>query len=127
MSTDGIAAFADHVVSTTYDTLPPSSVQAAKTFILDSFGVGVAGSAGPWLDGLIASVGAQGQADDARIWVHGNRLPASAAAMINAYQMHNSEFDCVHEAAVVHAMTVPLAAAMAEADRHTAAPSTANP
>ncbi|MEM9626808.1 MAG: MmgE/PrpD family protein [Pseudomonadota bacterium] len=117
MTADGIAAFADHVVGVSYDTLPPGAIQAAKTFILDGFGVGVAGSAGPWLDGLIASAGVQGQGDDARVWVFGNRLPASAVAMVNAYQMHNSEFDCVHEAAVVHAMTVPLAAIMAEAER----------
>ena len=117
MSDDGITAFAEHVIRTNYQSLPPGAVKAAKTFILDGFGVGVAGSAGPWLEGLIASAGAQGQGEDARVWVFGDRLPASAAAMVNAYQMHNSEFDCVHEAAVVHAMTVPLACAMAEAER----------
>ncbi len=117
MNEDGISAFAGHVVDTGYADLPATAIKAAKTFILDGFGVGVAGSSGPWLDGLIASAGLQGQGDDARVWVHGDRLPASAAAMINAYQMHNSEFDCVHEGAVVHAMTVPLAAVMAEAER----------
>ena len=117
MTQDGIGAFANHVIGTGFEDLPPSTIAAAKTFILDGFGVGVAGSAGPWLDGLIASISLQGQSDDARVWVHGDRLPASAGAMINAYQMHNSEFDCVHEGAVVHAMTVPLAAVMAEAER----------
>jgi len=114
---DGIDDIASHVASIDYDDLPATAIHAAKTFILDGFGVGVAGSAGPWLDGLIASAGAQGISDDARAWVFGDRLPTAAAAMVNAYQMHNSEFDCVHEEAVVHAMTVPLAAAMAEADR----------
>jgi 2-methylcitrate dehydratase PrpD len=117
MTQDGIAAFADHVVSTDYGNLPTSTVKSAKTFILDGFGVGVAGSSGPWLDGLIDSARLQGRSDDSRVWVFGDHLPASAAAMINAYQMHNSEFDCVHEGAVVHAMTVPLAATMAEAER----------
>ena len=117
MIEDSIGAFAGHVVDTGYDDLPMSAVRATKTFILDGFGVGVAGSAGPWLDGLIASTSLQGQGNDARVWVFGDHLPASAAAMVNAYQMHNSEFDCVHEGAVVHAMTVPLAAAMAEAER----------
>ncbi len=117
MTEDGISAFARHVVDTDYADLPPTAIDAAKTFILDGFGVGVAGSAGPWLDGLIATAGAQGSGDDARAWVFGDRLPASAAAMVNAYQMHNSEFDCVHEGAVVHAMTVPLATIMAEAER----------
>ncbi|MEZ5931082.1 MAG: MmgE/PrpD family protein [Alphaproteobacteria bacterium] len=117
MAEDGIGAFADHVIATGFDALPPSAVQAAKTFILDGFGVGVAGSAGRWLDGLIASARLQGHGEDARVWVFGDPLPASAAALVNAYQMHVSEFDCVHEGAVVHAMTVPLASAMAEAER----------
>ena len=38
------------------------------------------------------------------------RTSATAAAMVNAYQIHNSEFDCVHEQAVVHPMAVLLAA-----------------
>jgi 2-methylcitrate dehydratase PrpD len=117
MSKDGIAAFADHVAKTHYSDLPSSTIQSAKTFILDGFGVGIAGSSGPWLEGLIESARLQGASNDSRVWVFGDHLPASAAAMINAYQMHNSEFDCVHEEAVVHAMTVPLAAAMAEAER----------
>lgn len=117
MSEDGIFAFADHVLHTDYHALPAPAVQAAKTFILDGIGVGIAGSAGPWVEPLIDSLAAQGQGDDARVWVRGARLPASAAAMANAYQMHNSEFDCVHEGAVVHAMTVPLAAIMAYAER----------
>jgi 2-methylcitrate dehydratase PrpD len=37
--------------------------------------------------------------------------------MCNAYQVHNSEFDCVHEEAVVHAVSVVLPAAIAGAER----------
>jgi len=37
--------------------------------------------------------------------------------MCNAYQVHNAEFDCVHEEAVVHAMSVVLPAAIAQAER----------
>ena len=37
--------------------------------------------------------------------------------MCNAYQIHNGEFDCVHEGAVVHTFTVPVAAALAWAER----------
>src|SRR5262249_29481016 len=45
------------------------------------------------------------------------RLPAAAAAMCNAYQVHNAEFDCLHEGAVVHALTVVLPATLAAAER----------
>jgi 2-methylcitrate dehydratase PrpD len=37
--------------------------------------------------------------------------------MCNGFQIHNSEYDCIHEAAVVHPMAVLLAATMAHAER----------
>jgi 2-methylcitrate dehydratase PrpD len=37
--------------------------------------------------------------------------------MANGYQIHNSEYDCIHEAAVVHPMAVLLAATTAYAER----------
>ncbi|MGH6899327.1 MAG: MmgE/PrpD family protein [Geminicoccaceae bacterium] len=114
---DAIARFAEHVATTTYDGLPAAAIGATKTFILDSFGVGVAGSGGPWVRELIDACGAWGKADAARVWVRGTALPAAAAAMCNGYQIHNSEYDCVHEVAVVHPMAVLLAAAMAHAEQ----------
>src|SRR5439155_26087405 len=42
------------------------------------------------------------------VWGTGERLPLAAAAMVNSYQMHALEFDCVHEGAVVHAMSAVL-------------------
>ena len=115
---DAIAAFAEHVVGTGYGDLPAAAVVAAKTLILDLFGVGVAGSAGPFAADLARCAAAWGQGADARVWVQGfTLLPAPAAALCNGYQIHNSEFDCVHERAVVHPMAVLLAAASAQAER----------
>jgi 2-methylcitrate dehydratase PrpD len=114
---DAIAAFAAHVIGSSYDDLPAEAVAAAKTFILDSFGVGVAGSAGPWASELVATAPRWGSGADARVWVYGTALPAPAVALCNGYQIHNSEYDCVHEAAVVHPMAVLLAATMAHAER----------
>jgi aconitate decarboxylase len=114
---DAIAAFAEHVVGTGYDDLPAPALAAAKTFILDSFGVGVAGSAAPWTKELVDTATRWGSGTDARVWVHGTALPAPAAAMCNAWQIHNSEYDCIHEAAVVHPMAVLLSATMAHAER----------
>jgi 2-methylcitrate dehydratase PrpD len=114
---DAIAAFAEHVVRSSYDDLPGEAIAAAKTFMLDSFGVGVAGSAAPWAKELVDTATRWGSGGDARVWVHGTALPAPAAAMCNGYQIHNSEYDCVHEAAVVHPMAVLLSATMAHAER----------
>ena len=114
---DAIAAFAEHVVRTGYDDLPEAAVAAAKMLILDTLGVGMVGSAGPWVPELARTARAWGRGEDARVWVSGERLPAPAAALCNAYQIHNSEFDCIHERAVVHPMAVLLAAALGDAER----------
>ncbi|MDP6687962.1 MAG: MmgE/PrpD family protein [Alphaproteobacteria bacterium] len=114
---DAIDDFVAHVMGTSFADLPVDAVRAAKTFTLDSFGVGLSGGAGPWVDEMIQLSRQWGEGGDARVWGHGLRLPAPAAALCNAYQIHNAEFDCVHEGAVVHSMTVLLGAAMAEAER----------
>jgi aconitate decarboxylase len=114
---DAIAKFAEHVVAAEYAHLSAEAVAATKTFVLDSFGVGVAGSAGPWVAQLVATAAHWGQAGDARVWVSDTALPAPAAAMCNGYQIHNCEYDCVHEAAVVHPLAVLLAATTAYAER----------
>jgi 2-methylcitrate dehydratase PrpD len=114
---DAIADFADHVVHTDFQGLSAEAVRAAKTFILDTLGVGMSGSSGPMASELAEAQEAWGDRREAGVWGQGKRLPAPAAAMCNAYQVHNSEFDCVHEEAVVHAMTVVLPVAIAGAER----------
>ena len=114
---DAIAKFSKHVVKTGYDDLSSEAISATKTFLLDTIGVAVAGSAGPWVEELVECLGHWGVADHSSVWVRGPKLPAPAAAMANAYQIHNSEFDCVHEAAVVHPMATVVSAALAHAER----------
>jgi aconitate decarboxylase len=114
---DAIVTFAEHVVRTRYEDLPTAAVTATKTFILDSLGVGVAGSAAPYAKELLEAAMRWGSGSDARVWAYGAALPAPAAALCNGYQIHNSEYDCVHEAAVVHPMAVLLSATMAHAER----------
>ncbi len=111
------AAFAKHVAERCYADLPPEAVRAAKTFILDTIGVGLAGSTGPKCQEIAAAQALFGASRDARVWSTGERLSAHGAALCNAYQAHNSEFDCVHEAAVAHVMTVVLPVALAGAER----------
>ncbi len=115
--TNPLEILARHVVETEYQALPPSAVAATKTFVLDSIGVGVAGSRAPGADVLIDCAKGWGAGDDGTVWVRGARLPAPTAALINAYQIHALEFDCIHEGAVVHAMATALPVAMAHAER----------
>ncbi len=112
-----IESMCAHVAERGYDDLSPAAVAAAKTFVLDTLGVGLAGSAGPKARELSAAQRLSGEGRDARVWATGARLPAPAAALCNAYQVHNSEFDCIHEAAVAHVMTVVLPVALAGSER----------
>jgi len=114
---DAIRALSEHVARTSYRDLPAAAVGAAKIFLQDTIGVGVAGSAGPWVNELVGCLAGWGAADEASVFARGPRFPAPSAALANAYQIHNSEFDCVHEGAVVHAMTAVVPAALAHAER----------
>ena len=113
---DAIHAIAAHVANARGAEMA-SAMPAARTFILDTLGVGIVGSAGPMAGDLVTAMQAMGGGADARVWAGGTALPAAVAAACNAYQTHCQEYDCVHEAAVAHVMTIVLPAALALAER----------
>jgi aconitate decarboxylase len=98
-------------------SVPTIARDAAKKFLFDSLGVALAGTSVPQSQILLKQVRSWGQGADARVWGGDERLPAPSAALINAFNIHNQEFDCVHERAVVHPMAVILAAMWAYAER----------
>jgi aconitate decarboxylase len=109
--------FAQHALRTRFGDLSDTAVAQAKVFVLDSLGVGVAGSSVAGGDGLLRLAAGWGGGQEAQIWGCSARLSVPAAAFLNAWQMHNQEFDCLHEPAVVHAMASVLPAALASAER----------
>ena len=110
-----------HIAGARYSDLGRHDIEKAKVFLLDTMGVGIAGSSGAGVAELLGTVRDWGQGDEATVWVSGERLPAQAAAVVNAYQIHCLEYDCVHEGAVVHPMATVLSALMAYAERRSAA------
>ena len=108
---------AGRVVDQRFEELPANAVEKAKTFLLDTFGVGVAGCYGFRLDRIIKVAKSWGSGEEARVWVSGECLPAPAAAFVNAYQIHSLEFDCVNEDAVLHPFATILSAVMAYSER----------
>jgi aconitate decarboxylase len=95
---DAITAFCDHAMRTRFADLPSEVVRAAKIFMLDTLGVGIAGSSEPMAGNLAQVQDTWGRGGAARVW-------------------DNTEFDCVHEEAVVHALSVVLPVALAGAER----------
>jgi aconitate decarboxylase len=115
--TDAIERLAEHVVGTSFEDISGEAIVSAKTFILDTFGVAIAGSVGPFVPELIESARGWGDGDAAAVWGTDLRLSAPSAALINAYQGHNSEFDAIHERAVIHPLASILASLVAVAER----------
>ena len=113
--TDISRAFASYAL--TRSVFSDSAYDAAKTFILDSLGVGIAGSQAPFRDSVQAVVSHWGAGEGARVFGTGESLPPASAAYLNGFQIHSMEFDCVHEPAVVHPMATVFAAVSAEVER----------
>jgi aconitate decarboxylase len=110
------ARFAAHALETRFSDLPAAAIERAKVYVLDSLGVGIAGSSVDGGEGLVKVAASWGEAS-VPVWGRALRLSGPAAAFINAWQMHNQEYDCLHEGAVVHAMATTLPAALAAAEQ----------
>ena len=104
---------------TSFEGLPTATVRATQTFLLDCLAIGVAGRLGSHREAVVAVAKTWGAGSGARVMGDDLRLPASGAAFVNAFQMHCLEFDCVHEGAVVHAMTAVAGATLAECEQST--------
>jgi 2-methylcitrate dehydratase PrpD len=106
-----------HVARVAAAEPPEAARAAAKIFIADSLAVGIAGAAAPWRREVLDIAAGSGGHPEATVWGSGERLPLAGAAMVNGYQMHALEFDCVHEGAVVHAMSAILPSLLGWAER----------
>lgn len=108
---------ADFVAGSSYESLPESARAAAKVFLLDSIGVGIAASTTDNAQRVRSAVMGWGAGDDATVLGAAGRLPATSAAFANSFQIHCQEFDCLHEPATVHAMAVLTGALLAAAEQ----------
>ena len=109
--------FADHALGLRAADLSQDAVAQAKVFILDTLGVGVAGSTSAGAQEAFSAASGWGSGDEARLWGRAERAPATTAALLNAFQVHCQEYDCVHEGAVLHPLATLLPAVLAYADR----------
>src|SRR5215831_12423723 len=97
--------------------VPTVARSAARAFIADTFAVGIGGSAAPWRGEILDMLTGIGGAGESTVFGTGERLPLIHAAMLNAYQIHAQEYDCVHERAVVHPMAAVLPTLLGWAER----------
>jgi aconitate decarboxylase len=109
--------FARHVLGTRCEDLSDDAILQAKTFILDTIGVGIAGSTAAGADELFRVSAGWGEGAHASVWGRRGRVPAATAAFLNGFQAHCQEYDCLHEKAVLHPMATLLPATIAHAER----------
>lgn len=110
---DRIELFLDLIEQTPYEALPEDAVNAAKVFLLDTAGVALAGRLGPKLPEMLdaAAVWDGKPANGVPVWNTREKASAPVAALINGYQCHSLEYDCVYEPGVI-LPTPPILAAL---------------
>ena len=112
-----VSRIAAHVERVAAHGVPTTVRSAVMTFIADTLAVGIAGLAASWRREILDMVTEFGGPGESAVFGSGDRFPLVHAAMINAYQIHSQEFDCVHEKAVVHPMAAVLPALFGWAER----------
>lgn len=113
---------ARHVVDTGFEAFDAGTVARAKVRILDSLGNIAAGHRAQGNDALLGLATRWGGAPESTVLVHGMRLPAQHAAMVNAVMMRSYDFEAIgaeyedhtQTAAHISGTTVPVALAVAE-------------
>jgi aconitate decarboxylase len=112
-----VGRIASHVERVGAHGVPTAARSAAITFIADTLAVGIAGLGAPWRREILDMLSGAGGSGESTVFGSGERLPLMHTAMLNAYQIHSQEFDCVHEDAVVHPMAAVLPALLGWAER----------
>jgi aconitate decarboxylase len=110
-------ALVRHIASLRYEDLSAEAIAAAKILALDTLAVTVSGSAAPHADSICATAARWGDGAEAHVAGRGDLMPAGTAALVNAFQAHSQEWDCVHEPAVVHSLATVQSAVFAAAER----------
>jgi 2-methylcitrate dehydratase PrpD len=109
---------AEWAASLKLEDIPPATIEAAKTRLLDTLAVSWAGSDAEGIEPLRQMLVDQGVRADSTVFAYGNKLPAGAAALLNSAMGASLDFDGLHEASGVHTDIVVLPAALALAEKH---------
>ena len=109
--------FANHIYETKYKYINKATLEKTKIFLLDTIGVGIAGSTGSNLKELKSVVTSWSNGSGCTVLGTGESVSIESAAIINAYQIHCLEYDCIHERAIVHPMATILSSVLAYCEK----------
>jgi len=99
-----------------FEDLPNEAVEATRTFIIDTLGCALAGSSAPLNTELIERHLLWGGSPEATVLVHGHRLPAPSATLLNAAMIHSNDYDDTHDPTSIHVFVTVLPAILAAAE-----------
>lgn len=106
---------AQHLAAVKYEDIPADVIESTKNLIVDTIGVGLAGTTAPGYQtayDLFKEFGGRG---DANVMIGDVKLPAPAAAFLNALAFHACDFDDTYDEGPMHCYCTVLAAALAAA------------
>ncbi|WP_167670965.1 MmgE/PrpD family protein [Allopusillimonas ginsengisoli] len=105
---------AQYVVEQDSQRMPIEVLQQAKRCLMDSIGVAIAGSAKVWAQAVLSEVRRQGGVEEASIWLYGDRVPDTSAALVNGMFAHSMDYNDDHAGIQVGSLIPPTAAAVGE-------------
>ena len=108
--------FSDHIYKSNFENLDNQTINKIKVFLLDTLGVGIAGSTGANLSELKKVANSWSRGSECTTLGTWEKYSRDATTLINAYQIHCLEFDCIHEGAVVHPMAAILSSLLAHCE-----------
>ena len=113
---DIISRLVRHIVKTSYEDIPPSTVDLTKKCVLDTIGVLLAGASSVEGQMIAELVNEWGGKEESTVINYGFKVPAHHAVLANSTMARALDMDDVHDRAClhVHASIVPSAFATAE-------------
>ncbi|MDP3843826.1 MAG: MmgE/PrpD family protein [Oxalobacteraceae bacterium] len=110
----------NHVLNSSFETIPKKAIERAKLSILDTLASAIGGSNDP-IAHFARQLGAlSGGKPECTVWISGEKLPSCLAALVNATTARAIDFDETYELSIngchASAYDVPPALALAERD-----------
>ena len=110
-----IAALSENLVRARFEDLDKETIETIKSRVTDVVGCIIGGANSPGNQALVNLVRKWGGEDEATILVHGGKVPAYNAAMVNCVMARSYDFEeqgCNHQSAT----TVPTALTVGESE-----------
>lgn len=109
-----------HVLNSELETIPEKAIERTKLSILDTIACAIGGSNDPIAHRARQLGALSGGKPECTVWISGEKLPSSLAALVNATTARALDFDDTYELGIngCHASAYNVPAALAIAERN---------